>query len=453
MARILCVTNGLPGLLYTSLEMARRLVTAGHEVTYCSYAETEPTVLAHDLPFVALDRGSYDTFLEADARASWPRRLVALTRRRRRALESLGLDGFLEHLRRSRPDLLLIDGELHEQIIVASGAGLNLALLNTFIAIWRRPGLPPAHHRVTPGVGWKGSRLGIALLWLELRLRKLRRAATLRLRHVGCDRLSLLRRLTRQERFDLRRETDASQWLIPFTYRRLPILSLHAREFEFPHSPPTNVSFVGPMVPEERADDRVTAETRTRLEALFERRRTSRNQTRLIYTGFGSFFSAHADLIRRLIAALGTRPDWDLVLSLAGSEPPEGLHDLPENVHLFSWVPQLKVLREADVAVVHGGVNTVDECVLAGVPMLIYCGNETDMAGTTERAVHHKLGVAGDREGDDPAMVCARLERLLTDVTIRQSLDRMQGAFALYRERRVLEHVVQSLVDREAPPE
>ncbi len=103
------------------------------------------------------------------------------------------------------------------------------------------------------------------------------------------------------------------------------------------------------------------------------------------------------------------------------------------------------------MAVVHGGINTVDECVLAGVPMLIYCGGETDMAGITERAVHHGLGVAGDSERDDPTMVCAHLERLLTDAAIRQSVDSMRDAFALYRDNRVLERVVQSLVDRDPP--
>lgn len=449
MARILCVTNGLPGLLYTSLEMARRLAAAGHEVTYCSYPETQSTVIAHGLPFVALEPGSHQAFIAEDATVGSLRRLLDLPDRRRRALDSLGLEGFRKLLSASRPDLLLIDGELHEQIIVAAAAGLNLALLNTFVAIWKRPGLPPPHHRVTPGVGWKGSRIGITLLWLNLRLRKLRRAKALQLRHMGCDRLSLLRLLARNEMFDLQRETDAWQWLIPFTYRRLPILSLHAREFEFSHSPPRNVTFVGPMVPELRADERVTAETEMHLRALFERRRTSR-RTRLIYAGFGSFFSADADLLRRLIAVFETRHEWDLVISLAGREPPENLSRLPRNVHLLPWVPQIEVLQQADVAVMHGGINTVDECVLAGVPMLIYCGKETDMAGTTQRAVHHRLGIAGDSENDSPAAIRAHLDRLLTDPVVRQSLDRMQRAFACYAEDGVLERVVRSLLDRPA---
>ena len=71
---------------------------------------------------------------------------------------------------------------------------------------------------------------------------------------------------------------------------------------------------------------------------------------------------------------------------------------LPEGAHAFPWVPQLDVLRHADGCVTHGGINTLDECVLNLVPMLVYCGFETDMAGNTGRVVHHGIGLAGDRD-------------------------------------------------------
>ena len=60
--------------------------------------------------------------------------------------------------------------------------------------------------------------------------------------------------LAQEAGLDLRRETDAGQWLIPFTFHRLPVLSLHALEFEFPHRPAGGVQYVGPMVLESRND-------------------------------------------------------------------------------------------------------------------------------------------------------------------------------------------------------
>ena len=68
------------------------------------------------------------------------------------------------------------------------------------------------------------------------------------MRRVGCDRVSVFRDLADAVGFAFERDTDDRQWLIPFTYRRLPVLSLHALEFEFTHTPPAHVRFVGPMV-------------------------------------------------------------------------------------------------------------------------------------------------------------------------------------------------------------
>ena len=444
MAKIFCLTSSLAGMLYTGVELARRLASAGHRLTYASFADARPTVTGQGLDFLPLPPSRYDAFLAADAEKPAFERLRCLGARREEALASLAVAGLVARLRRADPDLILIDGEMHEQVIAASACGLPMALLNTFVSIWRRPGLPPPHRLVLPGVGVKGSRPGIWLLWRALRLRKQWRAWSQWARRIGCDRLSLLRRLAEGSGFDFRRDTDFSQWLMPFTYRRLPVLSLHAREFEFPHQPPAGVRYVGPMVLENRGDDRLDAAARARLEAIFERRREG--ERALIYAGFGSFLTTDLDFLRRLAAAVAARQTWELVISLGGRLDPAALGELPRRVHAFAWLPQLEVLRHADLALTHGGINTLDECVLAGVPVLIYCGFETDMAGNTSRVVHHGLGIAGDRRRDAPETIRARLDRLLREPRFRDNVERMRDRYAAYATERVAERAVEGLL-------
>lgn len=444
MARILCLTSSISGVLYPGVELARRLDAAGHLVTYASFPEAAAVVAANGLEFVPLEPGRYEEFLAEDRRHGFFRRLLDLRSRRERAMESLGVESLDRVVRDLEPDLLLIAGEMHEHVIAASAAGVPIALLNSFVSIWRCPGLPPPHRLARPGVGWKGTRVGIGLLWLALWLGKLHRAGSRKLWRVGCDRLSLLRRLAGDSGFDLRRETDAGHWLKPFTYRRLPVLSLHALEFEFPHQPPERVSYVGPMALEVRGDEGVREPEWAELEAIFER--CSDGRRALIYAGFGSFFSSGVDFLRRLVEAAAGRDDWELVISLGGRLDPALLGSLPPGVSAFRWLPQLEVLRRSDVAVVHGGINTVDECVLNGVPMLVYCGFETDMAGTTSRIVHHGLGLAGDRRGDRPAEIRARLERLLAEPGFRENVERMRARYVTYAENGAAERVVESLL-------
>ena len=256
MARILCITSCVPGLLYPGVELARRLRAAGHQLTFASFAEARAVVEHHGLDFLELDEDRLARFAQEDRSLGILARLRRLESRRSAAVAALGVDGLEPQVRRLAPDLLLIDGELHEQIFALWNLGVPIVLLNGFVSIWRRPGLPPPHRRIRPGLGWRGSRLGIAWAWWQLGFKKRLRALSLWLRWLGCDRLSRLRRLARRTGLDWRRDLDAGQWLMPFTYHHLPVLSLHALEFELPHTPPTQVCYTGPMVLEDRADAR-----------------------------------------------------------------------------------------------------------------------------------------------------------------------------------------------------
>lgn len=233
---------------------------------------------------------------------------------------------------------------------------------------------------------------------------------------------------------------------MPFTYRRLPALSAHAREFDFPHAPRDGVHYVGPLVLERRIEPRVTDDVEGRLALVFDQRRDPRGARKLVYAGFGSFFSTTDTLVRRLIDAVAERSLWDLVISLGNRATPADLGRLPPNVHAFGWVPQMQVLRNADVAVVHGGASTVAECIICGVPMLVYCGFETDMGGNAARVLHHQLGVVGDPRADGPREMREHLDRVLREPRFADNVTRMGGSYAAYADHRVAERVVESLL-------
>ena len=433
MGSILVVTSDLPGILYASLELACRLRADGHAITYASAETAAAAVARHDMPFRALPESGYPGFLEQDRRrgnpvARWSRRQA----RRREAVASLRLDAFDDLLRQTTPDLLLIDGEMHEQIIAAR-VGTRVALLNTFVSIWRCPGLPPPHCFVLPGQGIRGSATGMRALWWSAGRRKAFRRWRQWLRHAGCDRVSVLRRLAAERGVDFRDETDFGQWLKPFTYRRLPVLSLHAEEFELPHEPPARVRYVGPMIPEARDEGRLSDDDADRLRRVLADAGRS-DERKLVYLGFGSFSTVTTDLLKRIVAALGRHPEWQVVVSL---DRPDtfGIEDWPENFVCFRWVPQLEVLAAADAMIGHAGINSVDESVTRGVPMLIYRGPETDMAGTAARVAYHRIGIVGDGRRDGPAQIERHVARLLRDADLAANVARLRSIYASYRER------------------
>lgn len=446
MARLLIVSDGLPSVRFQGIELARRLAAHGHIVTWVGPDESLALASHHRLAVGPLPGSRCAEWAAQDAARSTLGRLRAIAARRARALATLGLEPFERLLRDVNPELLLVNGEMHEHILTALPTGIPIGLINTFLSIWRRPGLPPPHTMARPGIGWQGSAVGTWGLWAGLIARKRMKAWRARVRKIGCDRLSLLGEVARQRGVDLARETDRSQWLIPFTYRRLPVLSLHALEFEFPHEPPARVRYVGPMVLADRLDAGAEPADRQRLDAILARRRAGPARA-LIYAGFGSAFSTDLTFLRRLFGVVAQRPGWELVVSLGRKVPAATVGPLPDRVHVFPWVPQLDVLAGSDVAVTHGGVNTIDECVLAGVPTLVYCGWETDMGGTTARVVHHGIGLAGDRRHDSTDDIRRRLERLLGDPDVRQRVRHLRTRYEAYATDRVAEGAVDALLE------
>ena len=47
------------------------------------------------------------------------------------------------------------------------------------------------------------------------------------------------------------------------------------------------------------------------------------------------------------------------------------MKNIPSNIHIYDFVPQLEVLKMTDVFVTHGGMNSVSEALSLGTPMVV----------------------------------------------------------------------------------
>lgn len=91
---------------------------------------------------------------------------------------------------------------------------------------------------------------------------------------------------------------------------------------------------------------------------------------RVALVAMGSFgFGHQAEFLRTSLEAFaGT--DWHVVVAAGDHIDRDALGPVPGNVHLMSWVPQLSVLRRADVFVSHAGMNSVMEAMYFGTPVV-----------------------------------------------------------------------------------
>ncbi|MFF3486534.1 macrolide family glycosyltransferase [Streptomyces sp. NPDC002701] len=92
-------------------------------------------------------------------------------------------------------------------------------------------------------------------------------------------------------------------------------------------------------------------------------------QDPVLYASLGTVFDAGPRLLRSFAAALA--PLGGTVVLSTGQTDPAALGPLPANVLARRFVPQPEVLARAALFITHGGMNSVNEAMYAGVPVLV----------------------------------------------------------------------------------
>lgn len=84
----------------------------------------------------------------------------------------------------------------------------------------------------------------------------------------------------------------------------------------------------------------------------------------------GSTFTKQPAFYRECVRAFGELPGWHLVLQVGKQVDPAELGAVPANVEVRSWVPQLAILRKADLFVTHAGAGGSQEGLATATPMI-----------------------------------------------------------------------------------
>jgi len=118
----------------------------------------------------------------------------------------------------------------------------------------------------------------------------------------------------------------------------------------------SNTHFVGASVPDNR-------------DSLAFQKPGSADQP-LIYISLGSVHNQKLDFYRDCLTAFADAP-YQIVMSVGKQTDIDDLGAIPQNIHVYPWVPQLKVLQHTDLFISHGGMNSINESLYFNVPLLM----------------------------------------------------------------------------------
>jgi MGT family glycosyltransferase len=90
----------------------------------------------------------------------------------------------------------------------------------------------------------------------------------------------------------------------------------------------------------------------------------------IIYISLGTVFNNNPDFFQNCISAFRNSP-YQVVMTLGRRIPVKRLGEIPPNFIVRDYVPQLEILKRADLFITHGGVNSIHQGLYFGVPLLL----------------------------------------------------------------------------------
>lgn len=144
----------------------------------------------------------------------------------------------------------------------------------------------------------------------------------------------------------------------------------------------------------------------------------------LVYVSLGTVLS-NPDFYRNCIAGLKDL-NADVILSIGRDTPIAGLGALPDNIRAFPYVDQMDVLSRADVFISHCGMNSVNEALYMGIPLVMF-PQTGEQKAVARRAAELSAGLS--LTDDSPTGIRAAVETVLQDDSFRRHAEQIGVEF------------------------
>lgn len=321
MSNILFANLPAFGHVNPTLPVVSELVQRGHRVIYYNAATFEPVIADTGAAFRPYPESDpFQAELAARIHNLVDVTVLVLTKSR-------SLVPFLcAEIEREQPDAVVFDSIALWGMLAARRLGIpNAASITTYI------------HDGVPGL--------------------IRGRDYLHILRQSLSRLPAIRRLRRELEETYGRTVFPGKAILP-TRGDLNLVYT-SRDFQ-PDTPALDPSFrfVGPSILPS-----------TRREAAFPWDALDCGRPR-VYLSLGTLYNDQLDFYRAILRAFTAFPA-QFILSAGRQIQLRDLEPVPPNFLVFPSVPQLDLLQEVDIFITHGGMNSVNESLYYGVPMVV----------------------------------------------------------------------------------
>jgi zeaxanthin glucosyltransferase len=432
------------GHINAFLKVGQILGDANYEVYFAGNGFFQNYILLQNVKFYLLKTHPFGMGFESWVNTKKKKKYVYLSALQDRITDSLYKEREVELfwlLEELKPSIVLIDSLQATDFIVLysrlKNRNIKVAMVHTMLPAHVIPGLPPLNSDVLPD-----DKAAVGKAIKKMKLTQLRKTWFKKLTWLGFDDRFIIHRRIKQNSIPQNFITTSLS-LLNFSVSHVDEFILAPREFNFPDfTPAITHHYIGFMTSFDRKNISDPDLSR-KMAHIFDLKKNK--NLKLIYCSFGTIEpkkkKAMLSFLKKLFQ-VDTDESYLLLISLNSDQKDIDGLTVHENIYIFKSLPQLEILRHADLFITHGGLNSIKESIWAGVPVLVYpIHPEYDPNGNAARVVYHGLGLRGKATSDTPDEIKEKIKELLFNSCYTKSIQDLKRKDSLYTREKFLEMV------------
>lgn len=119
---------------------------------------------------------------------------------------------------------------------------------------------------------------------------------------------------------------------------------------------------------------------------------------KLIYISLGTLFNDNIEFFKLCIKAFAFSKEFQLILSVGKACDLKVFGNPPDNVYIYNFVPQNQILKEAEIFISHGGLNSINESLLMFKKPLIVVPQFSDQFDNADQIKLFEAGIVLEKE-------------------------------------------------------
>ncbi|MDL4842492.1 macrolide family glycosyltransferase [Aquibacillus rhizosphaerae] len=142
---------------------------------------------------------------------------------------------------------------------------------------------------------------------------------------------------------------------------------------------------------------------------------------KIVYISLGTVLNQNQDFYKNCLKAFA-KTDYDIVISVGDKTEISSFDSVPGNITVKNSVDQISVLLKADVFITHCGMNSVNESLFFGVPMVLF-PQHSEQRLVADRVA--ELGAGLKLKGKKPKYLRAAVAEVMLNQTYHNEAQKL----------------------------